>query len=124
MNLGTDRGASATLVRHRQVAQLTEGLSTMNPTIDAFTSPQAAMSGSWELVYTTAETFRCGFCSYGRLSKRRGCMNAWKRPALSVVPSSIPTIRRCHSAAHVYQGQSSGMEACGEHASHNQAVFV
>eukprot|EP00892_Ulva_mutabilis_P001215 jgi/Ulvmu1/11094/UM070_0009.1 len=55
---GTDRGASAALVRHRQVARLTEDLSAMNPTQDAFMDPQAGMDGAWELVYTTAETFR------------------------------------------------------------------
>lgn len=37
----------------------------MNPTQEAFTGPDAKINGSWELVYTTAETFRCDVVDHG-----------------------------------------------------------
>lgn len=64
---GTDRGASATLLRHRQVARLTQELAELNPTTDAFSGHGSKINGSWELVYTTAETFRCASFVCSRL---------------------------------------------------------
>jgi PAP_fibrillin len=56
---GTDRGVCASLLRHRQIQQLIDSLAALNPCRDAFESGKALLDGTWELLYSTAEPFRC-----------------------------------------------------------------
>lgn len=56
---GTNRGTLANLPRHRKIWRLLQDLQVKNPTEDAFEGSPAALDGPWELLYSSAESFRC-----------------------------------------------------------------
>jgi hypothetical protein len=58
LDAGTNRGSLANLPRHRKIWRLLEELQAMNPTTDAFEGSPAPLDGSWELLYSSAESFR------------------------------------------------------------------
>jgi PAP_fibrillin len=56
---GTDRGVCASLLRHRQIQRLIDSLAALSPCRDVLDSRKALLDGTWELLYSTAEPFRC-----------------------------------------------------------------